>query len=95
MTAYVVARVAIHDRRPYDRYAGAFAPVLLQHGGRLLASDETPEPLDGSGDTRKLVLLAFDTDQAAKAWLNSPEYVAIAKDRDAGAEVEAILARGP
>jgi len=94
MTAYVVARVAIHDREPYDRYAAAFMPVLKQYGGRLLVSQERPEPMEGDWDGRKLVVLAFDDAQAARAWADSPEYRKIAEDRDAGADVIAVLAEG-
>jgi len=93
MTAYVVARVAIHDRGPYGRYAAAFMPVLQQYGGRLLASDEQPEPLEGE-DGRKLVLLAFADKAAARAWVDSPEYQAISEDRRAGSDAIAVLVQG-
>ena len=93
MTAYVIARVAIHDREPYDRYAAAFLPVLQRYGGRLLAADEAPEVMDGD-DQRKVVLLAFDTREAALTWANSPEYRQIALDRIAGADVVSVLAKG-
>lgn len=94
MTAYVVARVAIHDREPYDRYAAAFMPVLRQYGGRLLVSQEAPEPMEGSWDGRKLVVLAFDDAQAARTWADSPEYRKISEDRHAGSDAIAVLAEG-
>jgi len=94
MTCYIVGRIAIHDREPYGRYAQAFMPVLQQYGGRLLVSDETPEALEGDWDGRKLVLLAFDSREAALTWAQSPEYRKIAVDRDAGADVVAVLAEG-
>lgn len=93
MTWYVVARVAIHDRAPYDRYAAAFMPVLKRYGGRLLVSSETPQVLEGQDD-RKLVVLAFETRDAALTWANSPEYQAIARDRIAGADVVSVLSEG-
>ena len=93
MTAYVIARVAVHDREPYDRYAAAFLPVLHRHGGRLLSADEAPEAMEGDDD-RKVVLLAFDSREAALTWADSPEYREIAKDRIAGAEVVSVLAKG-
>ena len=94
MTAYVVARVAIHDRAPYDRYAAAFMPVLQQYGGRPLASDEQPESLEGDHDGRKLVILAFDSREAARAWADSPEYQAISVDRRAGSDAIAVMVDG-
>jgi len=94
MTAYVVARVAIRDREPYDRYAAASMPALKRYGGRLLVSQERPEPMEGEWDGRKLVVLAFDDARAARTWADSPEYRRIAADRDAGADVIAVLAEG-
>lgn len=94
MTCYLVGRIAIHDREPYGRYAAAFMPVLKQYGGRLLVSEENPEPLEGDWDGRKLVLLAFDSRNAALAWANSPEYREIAKDRIAGSDAIVVLAEG-
>ncbi len=93
MTVYVIARVAVHDRAPYARYAAAFLPVLQRYGGRLLSADEAPEAMEG-GDGRKVVLFAFESREAALIWANSPEYREIARDRDAGAVVEAVLAAG-
>lgn len=93
MTAYVIARVAVRDREPYDRYVARFLPVLKSYGGRLLAADDAPEAMEGE-DGRKVVLLAFDTREAALAWASSPEYGEIAKDRKAGADVEVVLVKG-
>jgi uncharacterized protein (DUF1330 family) len=94
MTTYVVARVAIHDRAAYERYAAAFLPVLRQFGGRLLVSQERPEAIEGEWDGRKLVLLAFPDRDAALTWANSPEYRRIAEDRIAGADVIVTMAEG-
>jgi uncharacterized protein (DUF1330 family) len=94
MTCYVVGRIAIHDRERYGRYAAAFLPVLKQYGGRLLVSEENPERLEGDWDGRKLVVLAFESRDAALTSANSPEYRKIAVDRDAGGDVIAVLAEG-
>ncbi|MFZ5718185.1 MAG: DUF1330 domain-containing protein [Pseudomonadota bacterium] len=94
MTCYLVGRVAVRDRERYGRYAAAFLPVLKQYGGRLLVSEEAPEPLEGAWDGRKLVLLAFDSREAALAWSNSLEYRKIAQDRIAGADAIVVLAEG-
>jgi uncharacterized protein (DUF1330 family) len=94
MTTYVIARVAIHRRERYGRYAAAFMPVLKQYGGRLLVSDETPQALEGDWDGRKLVVLSFESRQAATAWTNSPEYQGIAKDRLAGSDAVVLTAEG-
>jgi len=94
MTCYIVGRIAIHDREAYGRYAAAFLPVLSQHGGRLLVSEEQPEVMEGDWDGRKLVVMSFENREAARAWASSPEYLEIAKDRHAGSHGIAVLAEG-
>jgi len=94
MSAYVVARVAIHDRAAYDRYASQFMRVLGRYDGRLLVSDERPEAIEGEWDGRKLVVLSFADRAAALTWARSPEYQEIAKDRIAGSDAIAVLAQG-
>ena len=94
MTCYIVGRIAIHDRQAYGRYAAAFMPVLKAHGGRLLVSEETPEPLEGEWDGRKLVVLAFPVRETAQGWMDSPEYRQIAEDRLAGSDGIVVLAEG-
>jgi uncharacterized protein (DUF1330 family) len=94
MTVYVVAQIRIHDRVRYDAYAAAFMPVLIQHGGRLLAADEAPEVLEGDWSGQKLNIIAFADEQAARRWMESKEYRAIAADRLAASEGVVLLAQG-
>jgi uncharacterized protein (DUF1330 family) len=94
MSFYVVARVAIHDRAAYDRYASQFMQVLGRYDGRLLVSEERPEAMEGDWDGRKLVVISFADRDAALTWANSAEYREIAKDRVAGANTIAVMAQG-
>jgi uncharacterized protein (DUF1330 family) len=94
VTVYAIAQLTIHDRARYQRYVDAFMPILIKHGGRLLAADEHPEVTEGRWDGDKIVLLAFPDRASFTAWATSPEYREIAKDRLAGAENTAVLVRG-
>jgi uncharacterized protein (DUF1330 family) len=94
MTVYIVARIRIHDRDRYDRYAAAFMPVLIQYGGRLLAADEAPVPLEGAWDGEKLNLISFPDEAAARLWMESEEYRAIAVDRLAASKGIVMLVHG-
>lgn len=94
MTVYVVAQIRIHDRERYDAYAAAFMPVLIQHGGRLLAADEAPAVLEGEWTGEKLNIIAFPDEPAARRWMESEEYRAIAADRLAASEGVVLLVQG-
>ncbi len=94
MTVYAIAQLAIHGRERYQRYVAAFMPILSKYGGRLLAADEHPEVTEGQWDGDKVVLMAFPDREAFTAWVTSPEYREISKDRLAAAETTGILVRG-
>ena len=93
MSAFIVAQVRIHDPARYDRYARAFLHTLKPFDGRLLAADEQPRVLEGGWDG-KLNIIAFPDEEAASAWMNSPEYQEIIGDRLAASEANVMLVRG-
>jgi uncharacterized protein (DUF1330 family) len=86
--ALVVANLRFKDKQRYDHYAEAFPQVFAASGGQMLAADEQPKLLGGKGDgVDKIVVMRFDSEDAARSFLRSPDYLRIAEDRDAGADV--------
>ena len=49
--------------------------------------------MEGSWDREKLVIMSFPSETSAHEFLTSKEYEEIAKDRKAGADTLALLAR--
>jgi len=60
----------------------------------LLAADEAPRALEGAWPFDKIVIMAFDDEAAALAFLQSAEYRDISEDRLAGATTTALLVKG-
>ncbi|MFZ5739888.1 MAG: DUF1330 domain-containing protein [Pseudomonadota bacterium] len=94
MTVYAIAQITIHDRPRYERYAARFLPTLQPYGGRLLAADEKPQPVEGSPTCQKVIVLAFPDEAAFRAWETSPDYETIAVDRRAATTGNVVLVRG-
>ena len=94
MTVYAIAQISIHDRATYNRYAARFMPVLSQFGGTLLAADERPEVIEGEWRREKVVLISFPDRERLDAWVNSPQYKEISRDRQASTHGEVILVHG-
>ena len=94
MTVYVLAQLELKDRAAYERYQAAFPAVFRRFQGRLLAADEAPQVLEGQWPRDKVVLMAFPDEAACRAWADSPEYQAIARDRKAGADALVLLFKG-
>ena len=91
MTVYIIARFKIHDRAGYDRYSENFMQVFEQFDGTMLSVDEEPTVLEGEFDATRSVLMEFPTAAQAMAWVQSPEYQEIAKDRLAASTGHAIM----
>ncbi|HWH32623.1 MAG TPA: DUF1330 domain-containing protein [Egibacteraceae bacterium] len=94
MPVYVVATVTIHDRAGYDRYAMGFLPTLKCTGGRLLASDESPEVLEGQFTASKVNLIEFPDREAFQRWYTSDAYQAIMGQRLEASHADIVLLRG-
>lgn len=94
MTVYVVAQLSFTDEARYRRYQARFPEAFAGHAGRVLAADEAPQVLEGDWQGSKVVMLAFDDEPAARAFLDSPLYKEISEDRIAGARTTALLVKG-
>lgn len=94
MCVYIVAQLKFTDIARYRRYQKRFSEVFAGSGGRLLAADEGPKPLEGTWPFDKIVIMAFDDDMSALAFLESPKYREISEDRLAGADATALLIKG-
>ena len=93
--ALVVATIRFKDKDRYDLYAAAFPAVFQGSGGAVLAAAEEPLQMSGpNSDVEKIVVLRFDSEDAAHKFLSSPEYLRISEDRDAGADVTSWILKG-
>ena len=91
---YVIFTSEIHDRERYDRYLEKAVPTILQYGGRPLVACDGPEVVEGRWDGSRVVVLEFDSRDAARRWYNSPEYQAIIGERQASAEAKVAIVGG-
>ena len=94
MSVYVVAQLRFTNAELYRRYQKQFFPVFRNSGGKLLAADEAPAVLEGEWALNKIVIMEFNEADAARQFLDSPEYQLISQDRIAGAEATTLLVQG-
>lgn len=94
MSVYIIARFKIHDRSAYDRYSAGFPAVFQKFDGKMLSVDEEPMVLAGEWNDTRSVIIEFPSKESALTWMNSEEYQAIAKHRNAGSTVNSILVKG-
>ncbi|MGD8710038.1 MAG: DUF1330 domain-containing protein [Ectothiorhodospiraceae bacterium] len=74
MAAYVIVDIDVHDPQRYGRYKELAAPTVAAYGGKYIARGGKAESLEGDWDPKRVVILEFESAEAAKQWLESPEY---------------------
>lgn len=83
MTAYVINEIVITEPARFQTYADQVPAILARYGGQYVVRGGQPERVDGPQPPHRLVVLRFDSRKAARAWRNSPEYLAILSIREA------------
>lgn len=71
--AYVIAEIEVHDAVGYRDYLAAISPIVEKHGGTYLARAGQTLSLEGAPPNGRIVLIAFPSLAAAKAFHASPE----------------------
>ena len=94
MPVYAIAQLTIHDRDRYLRYAARFMPVLGAYNGRLLAADDQPQVLEGDWPRERVVMVEFPDAASLDRWISSPEYKALAAERQAAADAVILVVHG-
>ena len=82
--AHILTIVAIENGDAFARYREAVAPVNAAIGGQMLLRGPTAAIVEGSGaEQEAVIVIGFPDIAAATAYINSPEYAALADLRRA------------
>ena len=94
MPAYVIVDVNITDAEAYEEYKKATPTTLAAHGGTFIARGGTVEVLEGDWQPGRVVILEFESVEAAKKWWSSPEYEAPKALRQRSSTASLIVVEG-
>ena len=94
MAAYLVAQVRIDDPETYQRYREAVPPLVDRFGGRFLVRGGELEVLEGAWPLPRLVIIEFQSRDAARLFYESPEYQKILPLRQQASQGNVILVEG-
>lgn len=83
MSVYVINEIVVTDPERFQTYADQVPAILRQYGGEYVIRGGSPARVDGPEPPDKLVVLRFESREAALAWRNGPEYLAILPIREA------------
>ena len=76
MAAYVIADVKVTDIEKYKGYQALSPGAVAAAGGEFIVRGGRTEILEGSPDLGRVVVLRFETMDAARAFYSSSNYVA-------------------
>jgi uncharacterized protein (DUF1330 family) len=95
MSAYLVVDItSIHDPETYAEYRATVSGDLSAAGGTYLVRGGAVEVLEGGWHPGRLVIVKFDSREAANRWWASPGYARLKGMRQASTRTNMILVDG-
>lgn len=94
MPAYVIVDIEVTDSQGYEGYKQAAPAAVALFGGQYLARGGRTEVLEGEWRPKRIVILAFESVERARQWLDSAEYAPARELRHATAHSNMIVVEG-
>ena len=94
MPAYVIARIQVTDPTQYEEYRKLSPGAVAAFGGEFIVRGGESETLEGPEETRRLVVVRFDSMERARAFYHSEQYRAARARREGAAEAQFVLVDG-
>ena len=94
MPAYVIVDIEITDPEQYERYKALAPATVAAYGGRYVARGGATLSLEGDWQSKRLVILEFDSLDRAQAWHDSPAYRAARTLRQSATRSRMIAVEG-
>ena len=92
MPAQLIVDTKLHDPEVYEEYKALVRPLVERMGGTYRARGDRIEVVESDlWSPTRIVIIEFPTWDAAKAFLDSPEYAPIKKLRHANADSTVVL----
>ena len=94
MKGYVIVDTEIIDQEAYQEFL-THAPGLVEgQGGRFIVRTSDAEPVEGGWEPKRLVIMEFDSLEAARGFVTSDEYTSFDDLRHRGARARIVLVEG-
>jgi uncharacterized protein (DUF1330 family) len=90
MPAYVIGEAHVFNPEAMKPYGPMIVASVKKYGGRYLARGARPEVLEG-GPAHNILIIEFDSADAARRWYASPEYQAAKAVRQGNSNLRLIL----
>jgi len=94
VTAYLVVDIRVHDAHRYQEYVSRAPAFVEKHSGQYIVRGGDVEVAEGSWRPERLVVVRFPSKEHAHAFLDDPEYQAVATIRQAATDSKLLVVDG-
>lgn len=92
MSVYVISNYTVNNQEKYEKYSSAVLATVKQYGGKYLVRDDDAKAK--GCPHKRLVIIEFESEEAAWRWYKSPQYSAIKPYREQASEGWGAIVRG-
>ncbi|MGW0817658.1 DUF1330 domain-containing protein [Streptomyces viridiviolaceus] len=89
-----MVNVDVLDEEAGLAYASVAQRSVLSHGGCYLAAGPTPEPVEGTWDSSRVVVIEFPDMDHIREWYDSPDYRRARRIREGKVRVGKLFVEG-
>jgi len=94
MSAYVIANIRITDAARYEEYKRLSTIAINAYGAQVCVRGGEVTVLEGDWQPDRVVVLKFASVERAKAFYDSPQYLAARQAREHAADVRMVVVAG-
>ena len=94
MPAYLIVRANVTDMAQYQQYMKLTPAILEKYGGKFIIRGGEKLVLEGPDAPERIVMVKFDSLDAARRMYDSDEYQAAIKVRAGAADASFIVMEG-
>ena len=94
MAAYVIFKINVLDSVKLSSYQRLAPSIIEKYGGKIIVRGGDTVSLEGNEESRRIVIIEFESMEAAQKFYRSPEYTNAISLRKGAAEFDVIAVNG-
>jgi uncharacterized protein (DUF1330 family) len=95
LAAFLIVEInGVCDEATYARYREEVSANLAAAGGQYLVRGSNVEVLEGNWRPGRVIVVRFDSMQAARDWWNSPAYAELKSMRQRSTNTKMVIVEG-
>lgn len=94
MNGYVVIDTEVIDQEAFAEFVERIPEAIAANGGRFVARGGRSEVVEGDWSPQRLVIMEFDSYEAARAFIDAAEYRALGELRSRALRSNVVVIEG-